>query len=159
MNSPNTRNQRRTLDGFTLIELLVVVSIIALLSAILLPSLGRARAQSRAAVCETRLRSLGQGWTIYATTNKDRSLPARLPTFAVGGFSNLRNHYRVGTGLKYRPRWPALMQDYVGVPALKQPSIRSDRQNYDDPTYYCPDAADWTDERPPGDRRQPLPQP
>src|SRR5512138_1063743 len=51
--------------AFTLIELLVVVAIIALLVAILLPSLGRARSQGRSAVCASNLHQFGVAFTTY----------------------------------------------------------------------------------------------
>ncbi len=52
--------------GFTLIELLVVVAIIALLIAILLPSLNRARAQARTALCLSRIAQFGKAFLMYA---------------------------------------------------------------------------------------------
>jgi len=61
----------RVQRGFTLIELLVVVAIIATLVAILLPALGRARDQAKAAVCLSNLRSLGLAVQLYLQNNQD----------------------------------------------------------------------------------------
>ncbi|UCG16392.1 MAG: prepilin-type N-terminal cleavage/methylation domain-containing protein [Phycisphaerales bacterium] len=63
--------------AFTLIELLVVVSIIALLVAILLPSLTKARKQAKSVVCFSNLKSMGTGILTYATEYGDR-LPGPL---------------------------------------------------------------------------------
>jgi len=52
--------------GFTLIELLVVVSIVALLIALLLPSLQNARNAARTVICQTNLRSIGAAMQSYA---------------------------------------------------------------------------------------------
>jgi len=51
--------------GFTIIELLVVVSIIALLTAILLPSLDTARRMARKVICSHSLKGIGLGWQMY----------------------------------------------------------------------------------------------
>ncbi len=58
--------------GFTLIELLVVIAVIAVLMAILMPSLNRAREQGRRAVCLNYLKTLTFGWIMYADQNDDR---------------------------------------------------------------------------------------
>lgn len=67
--------QSRKKIAFTLIELLVVISIISMLMAILLPSLGRAREQARRTACMANLRSIGQGIYLYAHDNDGRLVP------------------------------------------------------------------------------------
>ncbi len=57
--------------AFTLVELLVVISIIALLIAILLPSLKKARDQTKKVACASNVRSLTQATLTYAVENKD----------------------------------------------------------------------------------------
>jgi prepilin-type N-terminal cleavage/methylation domain-containing protein/prepilin-type processing-associated H-X9-DG protein len=58
--------------GFTLVELLVVIAIIALLMAVLLPALNRAREQGKRIVCLSNLRQLTIAWMNYAESNNDK---------------------------------------------------------------------------------------
>ena len=62
--------------AFTLVELLVVVGIIAVLIAILMPALGRARESARRVNCMSNLRQLTTAWLAYAQANKGRLVPA-----------------------------------------------------------------------------------
>ncbi len=63
---------RRSDRAFTLIELLVVVAILALLIAIMLPSLSRARAQGRLSKCASNQHQIGLAMQAFATEYKDR---------------------------------------------------------------------------------------
>jgi len=62
---------RYRLNRFTLIELLVVIAIIAILAAMLLPTLGKARNMARNAQCTNNLKQLGNMWSFYLSDNND----------------------------------------------------------------------------------------
>lgn len=62
----------KNVGAFTLVELLVVISIIAMLLAVLIPALSKARNIARCVVCQSSIRQLSMAWTAYATSNSGR---------------------------------------------------------------------------------------
>jgi len=66
----------RQYHAFTLIELLVVIAIIAILMAILMPALSRAREQGKRAVCMAHIKQMGLSWVLYADENDQKIVNA-----------------------------------------------------------------------------------
>src|ERR1022692_159811 len=65
------RSARGERVGFTLIELLVVIAIIAILAALLLPVLGKAKAEGQSTACLSNDKQLTLAWLMYAGDNRD----------------------------------------------------------------------------------------
>jgi prepilin-type N-terminal cleavage/methylation domain-containing protein/prepilin-type processing-associated H-X9-DG protein len=117
------RNSRRN-SGFSLIEVLVVVGMIALLLAILLPSLSGAREQARTAMCGTSLKQISlaatayaqeqQSWLVGSPNTSGNGAP---PGFAAGAY----------TPTARRDHYPALQVFDWASPLLKEFSSRAPR--------------------------------
>ena len=81
---------KHTKKAFTLIELLVVIAIIAILAAMLLPALSKAREKARAISCVNKLKQMGTGYILYADDNNDTIVPCAI---AVTGGNYIWYHY------------------------------------------------------------------
>jgi len=94
---------------FTLIELLVVIAIIAILAAMLLPALARAREKARQISCTSNLKQIGLSLEMYQMDNQSMLPGARV---LVDGWTSVVLPYCVDVNVLVCPSW-------VGTPAYR----------------------------------------
>jgi prepilin-type N-terminal cleavage/methylation domain-containing protein/prepilin-type processing-associated H-X9-DG protein len=93
------RDPRKT-TGFTLIELMVVICIIAILAALLLPALVKAKNKAKAVSCISNLKQLQTGWLMYAHDHDDQ-LPLNRSEFTAGAWRSSPDSWVGGSSAIY----------------------------------------------------------
>ena len=114
---PCANRARVQTRAFTLIELLVVIAIIAILAAMLLPALSKAKDKARTANCLSNQRQWGLALQIYVGDNSDR-----MPRDGMGqnGQYPGNTYNGVQTGTAFDPNaWFNLLPELVGEKALR----------------------------------------
>ncbi len=124
--------------AFTIIELLASMAILALLMAILLPSLSASRQQAKASVCLSTLKGIGTSVQVYLNENNDRFLPFRQSKISPESTEMYLNHVK-----RQKPRWQWFIETDMGYVIDPKPFERLGARGFgDDGLFLSGDSAD-----------------
>ena len=126
-------------SAFTHGELLVVIGIIALLVAILLPSLGRAREAAKRTQCLSNLRSISQMLVLYSLSYKDMVPLGYRATGTTAKTAAKQNNYFLSHNTK-TPDQGAVNARFVALGLLYSGGFVKDGEG---PAFYCPSFSDF----------------
>ena len=116
-------------NGFTLIELLVVIAIIALLLAILMPSLNIAKEKAAGVVCLSNLSNMGKAWLTYCSENDQKMVSARTET----GSDNWVHQPLDDNGNTVNPSYSGIEEEVNGIMQGALYSYLNDHKVYNCP--------------------------
>lgn len=126
--------QNKTREGFTLIELLVVIAIIAILAALLLPVMAKAKARAQEVGCLNNLKQWGLAQSMYVDDNNQVfPFPRYEPTYPAGfntddtanpDWTDIYSYYHSGYG---NDVWFNALPSYVGSQPMYQWALLNNR--------------------------------